>query len=83
MAAAAVIALAPITVRNDQIHGRFILISTKDPIPFVTGHVTHSSGLPPGMAQDWAGLAVLGVDRDNKARCERCGRELLPAPPVA
>jgi hypothetical protein len=46
LAAAAVI--APITVRNYQIHGRFILISTNGPSTFVTGHITHSSGLPPG-----------------------------------
>jgi 4-amino-4-deoxy-L-arabinose transferase-like glycosyltransferase len=44
MGAAAVI--APITARNYQIHGRFILISTNGPSTFVTGHVIHSTDLP-------------------------------------
>jgi 4-amino-4-deoxy-L-arabinose transferase-like glycosyltransferase len=45
---AAAAAIAPITIRNYQIHRRFILISTNGPSTFVTGHITHSSGLPPG-----------------------------------
>jgi 4-amino-4-deoxy-L-arabinose transferase-like glycosyltransferase len=47
LAAGAVI--APITVRNYQIHGRFFLISTNGPSTFLTGHVTHVPSLPPGL----------------------------------
>jgi hypothetical protein len=42
--------IAPITVRNYQIHGRFFLISTNGPSTFVTGHVTHVPTLPSGLA---------------------------------
>jgi 4-amino-4-deoxy-L-arabinose transferase-like glycosyltransferase len=48
----AAIVIAPVTVRNYQIHGRFILISTNGPSTFLTGHVTHDpflpTDLPPG-----------------------------------
>jgi len=49
----AAVVIAPITVRNYQIHGRFYLISTNGPSTFLTGHVSHvptlPAGLPPGM----------------------------------
>jgi 4-amino-4-deoxy-L-arabinose transferase-like glycosyltransferase len=46
---AAATVIAPITVRNYQIHGRFILISTNGPSTFLTGHMTHEAGLPAGL----------------------------------
>jgi 4-amino-4-deoxy-L-arabinose transferase-like glycosyltransferase len=39
--------IAPITVRNYQIHGRFYLITTNLPSTFLTGHITHFTDLPP------------------------------------
>lgn len=39
--AGAALAIAPATVRNFQIHHRFILISTNGPSTFYTGHVVH------------------------------------------
>jgi hypothetical protein len=45
----AVAAIAPVTVRNYQIHGRFILISTNGPSAFLTGHITHTTDLPADM----------------------------------
>jgi 4-amino-4-deoxy-L-arabinose transferase-like glycosyltransferase len=44
---AAATVITPITIRNYQIHGRFILISTNGPSTFLTGHVTHEPTLPP------------------------------------
>lgn len=38
--------ILPVTVRNYQIHGRFILLSTNGPSTFYTGHVSHTPFLP-------------------------------------
>jgi len=40
------LAIAPVTLRNYQIHGRFILVSTNGPSTFYTGHVTHQISVP-------------------------------------
>jgi hypothetical protein len=45
-------AIAPVTVRNYQIHGRFFLISTNSASTFLTGHVTHNTDLPPEVTPD-------------------------------
>jgi hypothetical protein len=42
---AAAVAIAPITIRNYQIHHRLILISTNGPSTFLIGHVTHDMNL--------------------------------------
>ena len=42
---ATAVAIAPITIRNYQIHHRFILISTNGPSTFLIGHVTHDMNL--------------------------------------
>ena len=70
LSAAAVI--LPITVRNYQIHGRFILISTNGPSTFVTGHVTHEPGLPPGLPP--------GTTDAQMAELHRAHGLPLPAP---
>ena len=38
--------VAPITWRNWQIHGRFILVTTNGPSTFYVGHVTHTAFIP-------------------------------------
>lgn len=47
LVAGAAVVIAPITVRNYQIHGRFILLTTNGPSTFVTGHVLRNTDLPP------------------------------------
>lgn len=53
----AALAIAPITVRNYQIHHRFFLISTNASSAFYTGHAAHETDLPPGVPQNDAALA--------------------------
>jgi hypothetical protein len=62
----AAIVITPVTIRNYQIHGRLILISTNGPSTFLTGHVTHKSGLPHGLPRDTTDAQMAELHR---ARC--------------
>src|SRR5262249_19756148 len=42
----AILAIAPVTVPNYQIHGRLILVSTNGPSTFLVGHVLHTPFIP-------------------------------------
>ena len=66
LAAGAVI--APITIRNYQIHGRFYLISTNGPSTFVTGHVTHFPNLPPGLPPGTTDAQMAELHRSRALR---------------
>jgi 4-amino-4-deoxy-L-arabinose transferase-like glycosyltransferase len=63
--AGAAVAIAPVTVRNYQIHDRFILISTNGPSTFLTGHVTHVGALP---ADTPRGISDVAMADRHKAR---------------
>jgi 4-amino-4-deoxy-L-arabinose transferase-like glycosyltransferase len=74
----AAVAIAPVTVRNYQIHGRFFLISTNGPSTFLTGHVTHNTDLPADVSP---GLSDAVLSDQHRARSwrylERHWREYL------
>src|SRR5262249_27262641 len=62
------VVIAPITVRNYQIHGRFFLISTNGPSAFLTGHVTHNTDLPADVPRNMNDAVLSDRHREESLR---------------
>lgn len=69
LAISALVPIAPVTIRNLQIHDRWILLSTNGPATFYTGHVTKVNSDTESRPDE--------TDADNAARLQRMNFEFL------
>lgn len=78
----AALMIAPITIRNYQVHGRFVLITTNGPSTFVTGHVLRSTDLPRDVPAGATDVMMAGLHRNRAWRfLAEHGGEYLAAIP--